>query len=79
MTPFERTELAIGELERAVMDLLDGHPGGLSNAQIAKELGLFSPVGEPQRNQVTWWLLRKLVETGRVTKTNSPRPLYRKT
>lgn len=79
MTPKERSDRAIGELKQAVMDLLDTHPNGLGNAQIAKELGLFSPVGEPQRNQVTWWLLRQLVETGRVTKSNGPRPAYKKT
>ena len=77
MTPKERSDKAIGELKQAVLDVLQAHPQGLGNSQIAKELGLFSPPGSVQRNRVTWWVVSQLVEAGRVTKSNGPRPVYK--
>ena len=77
MTPKERSDKAVGELKQAVLDLLQAHPQGLGNSQIAKELGLFSSPGSVQRNWVTWWLVSQLVEAGRVTKSNGTRPVYK--
>lgn len=78
MTPKERSDRAIDELKQAVMDLLDLHPDGLGNSQIAQALGLYSPTGGTQRNRLTWWLLSQLVENARVTKSNGPRPVYKR-
>lgn len=77
MTPRVRADEAVEELRRAVLDLLSSNPQGMTNVDVAKALGLYSPPGKPQRNQVTWWLLRELAETGRIEISTDPRPLYK--
>ena len=77
MTPREQANRAVVDLEEAIVGLLGQHPEGLGNVVIAKELGLFSPPGTAQRNRVSWWILSRLEEAGRVTKSNGPRPIYK--
>ena len=60
-------------MERAILMLLESHPQGLRNSQMADLLGLRSSIRDGQRNYLTYSVLgglmaRGLVEQDRSTK-----------
>ncbi len=78
MTPFEKAQRGRALIEEAVLALLAANPNGLRNFEVAEQLGLASPKGQPQRNRLTWELLMRLVEQGKVfeTETDKGHALY---
>ncbi len=54
-------------IEQAILMLLDAHPSGLGNSQIANALGLRSSFRGGQRNYLTYSVLGGLMEQGKVT------------
>jgi hypothetical protein len=61
----------------AIISLLQNHPEGLRNVEVAKLLGLESEPHESQRNYFTWKILAHLVNDGRIEKSNAPHAKYR--
>ena len=53
-------------IEQAILMLLDAHPNGLRNAQIAEALGLRSSIRDGQRNYLTYSVLGGLMARGDV-------------
>ena len=53
-------------IERAILMLLDSHPDGLRNSQIADLLGLRSSIRGRQRNYLTYSILGSLMDQGKV-------------
>ena len=53
-------------IESAILMLLDAHPDGLGNAQIADALGLRSSIRDGQRNYLTYSVLGGLMARGEV-------------
>ena len=53
-------------IEQAVLMLLEAHPDGLRNAQIADALGLRSSIRDGQRNYLTYSVLGGLMARGEV-------------
>lgn len=53
-------------IEQAVLMLLDAHPNGLRNSQIADSLGLRSSIRDGQRNYLTYSVLGGLMARGQV-------------
>ena len=53
-------------IEQAILMLLDAHPSGLRNAQIADLLGLRSSIRDGQRNYLTYSVLGGLMARGEV-------------
>jgi hypothetical protein len=53
-------------IEDAILTLLESHPDGLRNAQIADLLGLRSSIREGQRNYLTYSVLGGLMARGKV-------------
>ena len=53
-------------IEDAILMLLDAHPQGLRNAQIADALGLRSSIRDGQRNYLTYSVLGGLMARGAV-------------
>lgn len=53
-------------IERAILMLLDDHPNGLRNSQIADLLGLRSSIRDGQRNYLTYSVLGGLMARGEV-------------
>lgn len=49
------------------------HPGGPTNAEIAKELGIESGESGEHRNMLTWSILARLLRSKRIEKINSGR------
>ena len=53
-------------IESAILMLLDSHPAGLRNSQIADSLGLRSSIRDGQRNYLTYSVLGGLMARGKV-------------
>ena len=53
-------------IESAILMLLEAHPDGLRNAQIADALGLRSSIRDGQRNYLTYSVLGGLMARGEV-------------
>lgn len=53
-------------IEQAILMLLDAHPNGLRNSQIADLLGLRSSIRDGQRNYLTYSVLGGLMARGQV-------------
>ena len=53
-------------IEQAILMLLDTHPSGLRNSQIADALGLRSSIRDGQRNYLTYSVLGGLMARGEV-------------
>ena len=53
-------------IESAILMLLDAHPSGLRNSQIADALGLRSSIRDGQRNYLTYSVLGGLMARGNV-------------
>ncbi|MCE2501907.1 MAG: hypothetical protein J4G13_13750 [Dehalococcoidia bacterium] len=53
-------------IERAILILLEDHPAGLRNSQIADLLGLRSSIRGRQRNYLTYSVLGGLMDKGKV-------------
>ena len=51
-------------IEQAIVMLLDAHPDGLRNSQIADLLGLRSSIRDGQRNYLTYSVLGELMARG---------------
>jgi hypothetical protein len=66
VTPREKAQTAVQLLESAIIDLLQQHPKGLRNIEVAEELGLRSLPSDSQKNQWSWQALRRLRDNNRV-------------
>ena len=53
-------------IENAILMLLESHPAGLRNSQIADALGLRSSIRGRQRNYLTYSVLGGLMDQGKV-------------
>ena len=53
-------------IEQAILMLLEAHPDGLRNSQIADLLGLRSSIRDGQRNYLTYSVLGGLMARGEV-------------
>lgn len=53
-------------IESAILMLLEAHPDGLRNSQVADELGLRSSIRDGQRNYLTYSVLGGLMARGDV-------------
>ena len=53
-------------IEQAILMLLESHPDGLRNSQIADLLGLRSSIRDGQRNYLTYSVLGGLMARGEV-------------
>ena len=64
-------------IEDAILMLLDAHPQGLRNAQIADALGLRSSIRDGQRNYLTYSVLGGLMTRGAVTQDRNTKVFTR--
>ena len=62
----EQAQQGLRQIEDAILRLLDGHPQGLRNAQIADLLGLRSDFRGRQKNYLTYSVLGGLLARGEV-------------
>ena len=65
-TAEELAQAGLGQIENAILQLLDANPGGLRNVEIADALDLRSDFRGRQQNYLTYSILGGLVGQGRV-------------
>ena len=65
-SPQGKAQAALAQMEDAVLQLLGKHPEGLTNAEVARSLGI--ETGEPgeHRNMLSWSIVGRLINSGRV-------------
>ena len=66
-------------IEDAILMLLEAHPQGLRNAQIADALGLRSSIRDGQRNYLTYSVLGGLMARGAVAQDRNTKVFTRTT
>ena len=64
-------------IESAILMLLDSHPAGLRNSQIADMLGLRSSIRDGQRNYLTYSVLGGLMARGEVAQNRQTKVFSR--
>lgn len=64
-------------IEDAILMLLEAHPQGLRNAQIADALGLRSSIRDGQRNYLTYSVLGGLMARGAVAQDRNTKVFTR--
>ena len=64
-------------VEDAILMLLEAHPQGLRNAQIADALGLRSSIRDGQRNYLTYSVLGGLMARGAVAQDRNTKVFTR--
>ncbi len=68
-SPHQQAQDGLLKLEQAVAGLLDQHPDGLTNAEIAESLGITT--AKPYKNMLSWTIIGRLIEAGRVERHQS--------
>jgi hypothetical protein len=66
-------EAALRQLEEAIEGLLEQHPDGLTNAEIARELGIETGSPGEHRNMLSWSIVGRLVRSGRIERVTANR------
>jgi hypothetical protein len=74
-----RAQRALEELENVVVELVQSTPSGMANADIVRTLGIQSTFEGGHKNYLSWSIIGRLLESGRLkkaTKPGSTRPVY---
>ena len=61
------------QIEDAILAVLKQHPDGLTNAGIAKTLGIETGESGEHRNMLSWSIIGRLVRAGRVERVKAGR------
>jgi hypothetical protein len=56
----------LGMIRRAIRELLGGYPNGLTNYQVAQQLGIEVSFGGSHKNYLTYSVLQLMVQEGEV-------------
>lgn len=67
-TPKQRAEVGLELIENAILDFIKSSEDGMSNIQIAEELGLQSDIDGNHRNYLSWSILGNLINKEKVVK-----------
>ena len=72
-TAQEQARDGLRQIEDAIVTLLKQHPDGLTNAEIAKTLGIETGESGEHRNMLSWSIIGRLIRSGRVERVKSGR------
>lgn len=64
--PRDRAQIGLSQIESAIIDLLKERPDGMTNSQIAVELGIASGEAGEHRNMLSWSILGRLIQDGKI-------------
>jgi hypothetical protein len=67
----EKAEAGLQLMQEAITGLLSNHPEGLTNAQIARELGLQSDYEGHHQGYLSWSVIGLLLNSRKVEKRGS--------
>ena len=65
---YTMAQMGLRKLEDAILLLLESHPTGLGNSEIAESLGLRSDFQGRQKDYLTYSVLGGLLKKGKVTR-----------
>lgn len=68
---YEKAQLALELLKSAVMELAKANPGGITNGDVAKYLGLQSDYGGGSKDYLSYSLLGLLMKEGRIQRLSN--------
>lgn len=81
MTPIQKAQTGLQQIEEALSDLLAKHPEGLTNAEVTVALGLESDQDGKQRDYLAWSVLGRMMKAGTVVRLPAtgkpPRTAYK--
>jgi len=69
MTPKEQAQEGLSLLRRSILKTIKNNPGGINNADIAKELCIQSDYQGSQKNYLSWSILGLLLNEGKVRRS----------
>ncbi len=72
-TAIETAQAGLKQIEEGVLRLLEAHPDGLRNVDIARSLGLTSDFRGSYRNYLTFTILTSLTAQGRIKRDSTTR------
>lgn len=67
-SPRQRAEVGLELIESAILEYIKSSEGGVSNVQIAEELGLQSDIDGDHRNRLSWSILGNLINKKKIVK-----------
>ncbi|WP_191861077.1 hypothetical protein [Hanstruepera ponticola] len=77
MSPKEKSIHAVSLLKEAILEVINQHPEGVGNSDIARSLNLESDFEGSQKNYLSWSIIGLLVNEGKVKyKKIGQRKLY---
>lgn len=71
--PKQRATEGLNMIEAAILEYIDSSSDGVSNSDIAKDLGLESDISGKHRNYLSWSILGNLLNKGLVQKVGHGR------
>jgi hypothetical protein len=64
--PEQRAQVGLQQIEEAILALLEQHPEGLTNAEVARSLGIETGEAGEHRNMLSWSIIGRLIGSARV-------------
>lgn len=68
MTPCQKAQQGLALVKQAIIDLIEEHPNGLRNAEIAEKLDLHSDYLGGQKDYLSWSVLGLLLNQGTIVR-----------
>lgn len=68
MTPCQKAQQGLALVKQAIIDLIEEHPNGLRNAEIAEKLDLHSDYLGSQKDYLSWSVLGLLLNQGTIVR-----------
>jgi hypothetical protein len=69
----EKAQGGLRQIEGAILELLSQHPVGLTNAEIARTLGIETGESGEHRNMLSWSIIGRLIRSGRIERVKTGR------
>jgi hypothetical protein len=69
MTPHQKAQRGLADMRSAILELLEGHPNGLRNVDIADKLGIRSNYLGKNQDYLSWSVLGLLLNDGLVARS----------
>jgi hypothetical protein len=72
-SPSNKAQAALAHLEEAVVEILRLNPEGMTNAEIARQLGIETGETGEHRNMLSWSIVGRLIHSGKVERVSRGR------
>lgn len=73
MNPRTTAQQGLELLKRAILETIEAHPGGITNAEIADALDIRSDYAGGQKDYLPWSILGLLLNEGKIQRSGTGR------